>query len=115
MRDAEGLAPFVERWVQGALPVDAMIPAGMAAELMARAALHRLETALPANGRPHVDVCVTHDLSLMMLKATMLDEPPEAYPVAYLDAVVLYERAGRWHLRSVHGASADVTERLTSS
>ena len=107
---AGGLSSYVAQWVGGQVPADAVLPADLAAATLAATLVHRLRTSKEP---PHVDLCVTHDLSLMMLKAVLLGEAPEAHPVQFLDGVVLFEKEGAVWLQSAHGPAQDVTGRLT--
>ena len=105
----DGLAEFVARWSEESLVADALIPAQLAAELVLRSTLVRLRTA-PNGGASHLDVCVSHDMTVMLVRHQLLQEHALDYPVEFLDGLVLYELDGLVYLRSQHGAAVDVTE-----
>ncbi len=111
MQIAGGLAPYVRAWVDGELPADAMIPSALAAPMLASAAVHRLRTAKAPR---HVDLCVSHDITLMMVKHELLGEVPEEHSVAYLDGVAVFEADGEIWAQSVHGTAHNVTEKVHS-
>ncbi len=106
---AGGLVPFVEGWVGGDVPVDAMIPAEVAADLILRLLAARL--ADPVHSR-QLDICVSHDLTLYMMRHVLLDEPPTGPAVQFLDALVLYRADGETWLTSQHGEPVAVSARL---
>ncbi|MFM8356102.1 MAG: histidine phosphatase family protein [Gammaproteobacteria bacterium] len=109
MRTAGGLAPFVSRWVAGDVPRDALIPAQQAADLLLAVLAARLADPV---GEPQLDLCVSHDMSLHLMRAVLLREhallgeqelPGEAAaavrPVRFLDALLLYAHQGElWFL-----------------
>ncbi|MEM6707151.1 MAG: histidine phosphatase family protein [Pseudomonadota bacterium] len=100
-----GLKGLVKAWANQELAADAMIPAATAAELILDATLARLHTSEPAN---HVDLNVTHDLTLYLLKQQYLGFDPEAVDTEYLDALILFERGGDHWLQSQHGPAQRV-------
>ncbi len=106
LQNAGGLDAYVRQWTEGRVPVDAMLPAQLAAECIATTLLHRLRTG---GNSAHLDLCVTHDLSLMMFKCELLGEAPEEHPVAFLDGVVLFEADGEVWLQSLHSEARPVT------
>lgn len=112
LQKAGGLDAYVRQWSDGRVPVDAMLPAKLAAECLATTLLHRLRTG---GDRAHLDLCVTHDLSLMMFKCELLDEAPEAHPVAFLDGVVLFEADGEVWLQSQHSQARPITHAIRAA
>jgi broad specificity phosphatase PhoE len=97
---AGGLPGYVGDWIRGAVPGDAMMPAAVAAELVLRVLAGKLRH--PVADR-QLDVCVSHDMTLYLLREVLLGEPANGPPVGFLDALVLYETAGGLWLRSRHG------------
>jgi broad specificity phosphatase PhoE len=107
---AGGLPAFIEQWVAGAVPPDALIPADLATDLLLRVLAARLRDPL---GDLSLDLCVSHDMSLHLLRAVVLGESAAtASPVRYLDALALYRWDGRLMLASHDGKSIDISERI---
>jgi broad specificity phosphatase PhoE len=100
MNDAGGLVPFLSSWVGGEVPDDAMIPAGTAARLVQRVLADKLRQPVAAQ---QVDLCVSHDMTLYLLREVLLGEPSSGPEVGFLDALMLYESAGSLWLTSHHG------------
>lgn len=102
MGAAGGLADFVAAWVRGEVPGDALMPAELAARLLLGVLADKLTRAVADD---QVDLCVTHDMTLYMLRAVLLNEPAGGPQVAFLDALALYRGAdGALWLTSHHGA-----------
>lgn len=106
---AGGLSAFVEQWAAGEVAADAMIPAGDAARLILRSTWLRLQ-----GGRDQgsVDLCVTHDMTILMLRDQLLGEPAAKYSVDFLEGLALYERGGKIWLRSTVGQPVDISSVL---
>lgn len=103
-----GLVPFVGRWVRGEVPGDAMIPAATAAELLLGVLAEKLRQPVAA---AQLDVCVSHDLTLYLMRAALLDLPAHGPEVAYLDALVLFERDGSLWFGSHHAEPRRLADR----
>lgn len=102
MSAAGGLVPFIADWVQGRAPADAMMPADLAARLIIDVMASKLEQPV-AEGQ--LDLCISHDMTLYLLREVLLGEPAHASEVGFLDALVLYpDAAGTLWLSSHHGA-----------
>jgi len=112
MTAAGGLVPFVRDWVQGGAPHDAMMPAELAAGLILRVLAAKLAEPV---GAPQVDLCVSHDMTLYLMREVLLEEPADGPEVRFLDALVLYAADGDIWLTSHHGNPRRVTDRLQSS
>ncbi|MEZ5557271.1 MAG: histidine phosphatase family protein [Pseudomonadales bacterium] len=109
MKLAGGLVPYLERWFQGEVPSDAM----MAPDLAARLVLHVLADKLAAPvASQQLDLCVSHDMTLYLLRAQLLGEPVDGPEVAFLDALALYSEDGALWMQSHHGAPRRVSELL---
>ena len=106
MREAGGLVPYVEGWIAGTIGPDIMIPAETAARLLLAVLAEKLQN--PVADR-HLDVCVSHDMTLYLMRTVLLGVPLAAQPVAYLDGLVLFPRAGKLILRS-NGADGMTVE-----
>lgn len=101
MRGAGGLVPFVSSWLEGRVPTDAI----MRAEVASRILIDVLAAKLAAPvATAQLDVCVSHDMTLYLMRTLLLGEPLEGPPVAYLDGIVLFEEAGDLKLKGLTGA-----------
>lgn len=103
---AGGLAAFVEQWAAGIVAADAMIPTHDAARLILRSTLLRLRGSQEQNS---VDLCVTHDMTILMLRDQLLGESAAMHSVAFLEGLALYEQSGKVWLRSTVGKPVDVS------
>ena len=92
MTEATGQTPFLARWFAGEVPEDVMMPADVAARLLFKLVAAKLDAPV---ARPQLDVCVSHDMSLYLVRDRLLDLPVEsAAEVKFLDAVLCYRRDG---------------------
>jgi broad specificity phosphatase PhoE len=106
MMEADGQLEFLERWYRGELARDVMIPANVAARLAARVAAEKLRQPL---GGPQLDVCVSHDMTVYLIRDQLLGErSAELGEVRFLDALIMYNEGERTILRSHLGNSAVV-------
>lgn len=69
-------------------------------------ALHGKYSHPPAD--LHLDVCVTHDMTVLLLMDRLPGQPAGAHVVDYLDGLVAFEREGDQWLQSVHGPAVRV-------
>ncbi len=100
MQAAGGLVPFVDAWVRRQTPADMMMPAADAARMLLQVLAGKLRQPV---AEQQLDVCVSHDMTLYLMREALLGEPASALAVAYLDALVLYQDdRGLW-LTSHHG------------
>ena len=100
MDAAGGLVPYLDAWVRGDVPADAMMPARLAADLVLGVMAEKLRQPVADH---QLDLCVTHDMTLYLLREVLLGEPAAGPPVSFLDALVLYrDSCGLW-LTSHHG------------
>lgn len=105
MGDAEGLGGFVDRWVAGDLPKDVMMPASMAARLVLDICASKVEGAMAAK---QIDLCVSHDLTVLLVRDQLLGEPPARGAVEFLDALAVYRRDGQLFIQSSLGPARAV-------
>lgn len=106
LQQAGGLSAFVERWANGSVAADAMIPAADAARLITRSTWTRL---LGHPERQGLDLCVTHDMTILMLRDRLLGEAASMHSVDFLEGLALYQRDGRVWLQSTVGDPVDIT------
>jgi len=104
-----GNQPFIEAWCQGRLPADVMIDGALSARLIVRSTLERLRAAREPQ---HLDLCVTHDTTLWLLKDRLLEQPATEVDSEFLDAIVLYEQDDGVWLQSRHGPARNVAAAL---
>lgn len=100
MRAAGGLVHFVAGWIRGDAPAGTMIPADLAARLVLDVLADKLDRPMAG---AQLDVCVSHDMTLYLLREVLLGEPAGGPEVAFLDALVLYRQGGALWMSSHHG------------
>ena len=97
---------FVQRWVEGKMPRDALVPADGAARTVL-AALQELYSCPPTDC--HLDVCVTHDITMLLLMDRFLGKPAGENSIEYLEGLVAFRRNGAHWLQSAHGPAVQVS------
>jgi len=103
----EGMVPYLAGWFEGRAPADALMPAGLASRLLLRVLAEKLRSPVAED---QLDVCVSHDMTLYLMRGMLLGEPPTAAEVAYLDGLVLFEENDALKLRGLSGAEMTVRE-----
>jgi len=78
---------FLDRWFDGEIGSDVMMPAELAARLVANVVAAKLEQPV---ARPQLDLCVSHDMTLYLVRARLLGLRPAAAEVNFLDGLVFY-------------------------
>ena len=109
MQQAGGMADYLRAWLEGAAPEDAMVPADLAARLVLRVMTGKLATPV---AKPQLDILITHDITLHLVRDRLLGERVEGPEVEFLDALVAFRRDGAWWLRSRHGPARQVSPDL---
>ena len=109
LQAAGGMAGFQQSWLAGAVPADAMMPAHWAARLVLRSMAEKLSS--PAS-RPQLDLHVSHDMTLYLLRSALLGEPTDGPPVAFLDGLLVWRAEGALWLKSQHGSLQRVSAEL---
>ena len=109
MRDMGSLQQFVSAWSDRAIPQDALIPAQEAARILMRVVSEKLSQSV---GEKQIDVCVSHDLSLYLVRDRLLSESPDQGPVEFLDAWLAFRRDDRVWLQSARTNPVDITAEL---
>ncbi len=105
LQGAAGMDGFIERWVAGELPRDAMIPADQAARLVLDIVAAKLDHPVAER---QIDLCVTHDLTVHMVRDRLLGASEEYGTVEFLDALAVYRRDGRLLMRAQVGPEREV-------
>ena len=103
---AGGLVPFLDGWMQGQVARDAMIPADLAAKLLLQVLAEKLRARVAED---QLDLCVSHDMTLYLLRDRLLGEPCSGPEVLFLDALVLFEEDGELWMTSHHGGPCRMT------
>ncbi len=96
---------FVDRWVAGKMPEGTLVPADEAARTVFTA-LREGYSNPPASC--HLDVCVTHDMIVLLLMDRLLGLPAAQHTVEYLDGLVAFQRGGDHWVQSIHGPAVRV-------
>ncbi len=109
LSQADGLADYVSQWFAGNVPIDAMMPAELAVQMVLRALKGKLSEASEG---PQLDLCVTHDMTVYTVRHGVGLESLDGPKVEYLDGLMLFERDGRLWLRSQHGGEIEITSRV---
>ncbi|MBD3647275.1 MAG: histidine phosphatase family protein [Pseudomonadales bacterium] len=106
MQAAEGQQPFLEHWFAGGVPGDVMMPADLAARLVAQVAAEKLNQALE---KPQLDILVTHDMTLYTVRDRLLGQSiGEFGDIEFLDGLILFRRGGRLLMQSHHGEAETI-------
>lgn len=101
---APDMAAYIEQWFRDDVPADALMPAPLAVKLVLRILLAKLDAA--AHG--HLDVCVSHDFTVLMTRHGVGLESVAGPDVEFLDGLLLFEKDGRTVLRSHHGGEVEI-------
>lgn len=100
MRDAGGIVSFLQRWFDGGIARDILMPADLAARLVGGVAKEKLSQA---GDHPQLDLLVSHDFTLYTIKDQLLKQGTQRYPdVHYLDGIAFFNRDGKAFIQSHH-------------
>lgn len=100
MRDAGGIVNFLQRWFDGGIARDILMPAHLAARLVGGVAKEKLSQT---GKDPQLDLLVSHDFTLYTIKDQLLKQGTNRYPdVHYLDGVAFFNREGKTFIQSHH-------------
>ncbi len=109
LNEAGGMVGYLQRWFEGAVLTDAMMPAEIAARLVLRVMAGKLSSA--AN-EPQLDLCVSHDMTLHLMRSQLLGEPVDGPKVQYLDGLIAWRDNDSLWLQSQQGAPRKVSTNL---
>jgi len=107
MVDAGGLVAYLQSWFAGKVPSDAMMEPMLAANQVIRALTGKLDQPVAAQ---QLDLCVSHDITLHLVRDRLLGEAVDSSPVAYLDALVLFRLGDELRLASQRGSEVLLQE-----
>ncbi len=108
LSSSNGLADFVGRWFNKEFPTDALLSPALAVETLMRV----LEAKFDVLHANHLDLCVTHDMTIFMMRHGMGLEGCYGPDVEFLDGLVLFEKNGKKLFRSHHGGEVEVRQAL---
>jgi len=106
MKAAGGLSDYLRQWLDHKISEDTMLSPTYAATTILRLLKGKLER--PSDHKKQLDLCVSHDMTVLFLRDFFGLEPVSAQPVEYLDGLALYFDDGRLMLESQHGGSAQI-------
>lgn len=109
MQAAGGMVPFLEAWFAGDVPQDAVMPSRLAAALVVRLMTDKLSAMA---GQRQLDVCVSHDMTLHLVRDRLLGQSVREVEVDFLDGLVAFERSGARWLASHHGEPVKLDPQL---
>ena len=90
----EDAPDFLRDWFDDRLAPDIMMPARQSAEIVVRLLMAKLEQQR-TRSQPTLDLCITHDISLYLIKDQVLGLRHEQHgEVEFLDGLVVFEREG---------------------
>lgn len=101
-----GMIPYLASWIEGRVPVDALMPADVASRLLLRVLAEKLRSPV---AEQQLDVCVSHDMTLYLMRAALLGVSLTEPDVAYLDGVVLFEEGNALKLRGLCGSEVTLS------
>jgi hypothetical protein len=104
MQASGGLVPFLNKWFEGEVQHDILIPPEVAAGVIGRLAATKLaEAQTKERSGPQLDLLVSHDFTVYTLKAQLLGQDTTRYPdVHFLDGIAFFEREGKTYVQSHH-------------
>lgn len=106
MTAATGQIAFLSSWFAGDVPADVMMPPDVAAKLLGRVVAAKLEAPVK---RPQLDVCVSHDMSLYLVRDRLLGlQVASSGAVDFLDGVVFYKKRGQLWMRGLLGPARQI-------
>jgi hypothetical protein len=102
-----GMTSYLQRWFDDELGGDEMIPADQAANIIFNVMVGKL---LQQKDKPALDICVSHDTSLIVVREKLLQFPLADFgAIEFLDCIVLYRESQKYWLRSRWGDPVQVT------
>ena len=110
MQKAGGMVDFLQTWFNEEVTGDILMPADIAAKLIATLAAQKLkETA----HEKQLDLLVSHDFTLYTIKDRLLRQDTSKYPdVHFLDGIALFERDGKTWIQSHHEPAVELNAAL---
>ena len=111
LQAADGLDSFVAKWLKGEVAPDVMIPAKVAVSQILSVMKGRLVTMSSEKSRSHsLDLCVSHDMTLYLVRQAIGLETTFEQPVNYLDGLLMFETDGELRVSSHYGKEVCVDD-----
>lgn len=105
LTSAADLPGFIGEWYAGEVPDDAMMPLGLAVQMIVRVLASKLRAA---GAERQLDLCVSHDMTVYTVRHGVGLEPLSGPEVEFLDGLLLFERGNRLMMRSQHGGEVQL-------
>jgi hypothetical protein len=105
LRESGGLPDFIQRWMEGDVPRDALLEPNLASRALLEVLAEKLNAPV---AEAQLDVCVSHDMTLYLMRTCLLGQPADAREVRYLDGLLLYARGGELKLKGLEGGEVTV-------
>ena len=106
MQAAGSMVSFQQEWFSGNVSPDILMPADTSAEIIARLVLEKLKEK---PDHPQLDLMVSHDFTIYLLKDRLLGQNSTRYPdVIYLDGIAVFERDGKAFIQSHHEPAVEL-------
>ena len=104
LQAADGLDSFVAKWLGGEVAPDVVMPARVAVSQILSVMKGRLMTISPGKDRSKcLDLCVSHDMTLYLVRQAIGLEKTFEQPVNYLDGLLMFETDGELKVSSHYG------------
>ena len=115
MEQAGGSTAYLQNWFDGQAPADVMMPPELAARLVLQVMVEKGSLSGGARGgtprtkpeaavgRLQLDLCVSHDMTLYLLRDQLLGEPVDGPAVEFLDGLIAWRERGSLWLKSLQG------------
>ena len=104
LQAANGLDSFVAKWLEGEVGSEIMMPARVAVSQILSVMKGRLMTISPGKDRSlSLDLCVSHDMTLYLVRQAIGLEDTFEQPVNYLDGLLMFETDGELRVSSHYG------------
>ena len=115
LQAADGLDSFVAKWLGGEVAPEIMMPARVAVSQILSVMKGRLMTISPGKDRSQsLDLCVSHDMTLYLVRQAIGLETTFEQPVNYLDGLLMFETDGELRVSSHYGNEVFIDEFINS-
>ena len=114
LREAGGLAEYVDQWFAGDVPLAAMMRPQRAVAMMLEVMLDKIEAPAIQPGSAQLDLCVTHDMTIFAMRHGTGLEPVDAQDVRFMDGLLMFKRDGEVFFASQHGGEVVIDDNLMS-
>ena len=100
LAEAGGMTAYLQAWFEGKTPQDALMPADLAAKLVLCVMVGKLQAPIAS---PQLDICISHDMTLYLLRDRLLGETVDSSKVEFLDGLIAWRDAQGLWLQSQQG------------